>query len=161
MKADKLQPASQALTCIERMDDAVEQQPSVCGTTLGGVGVGGVRRVQLSRKKGWRLPPNTVVVSRPSRWGNPFKADWPEGGKDRDWAVSAFRGWIYYHPWDVTPLRGKNLACWCPLDQPCHADVLLEIANSPVEGAVGLETSHRERKSPIENKISYRRSAAR
>jgi hypothetical protein len=28
-------------------------------------------------------------------------------------------------------LRGKNLACWCPLDQPCHADVLLELANSP------------------------------
>lgn len=27
-------------------------------------------------------------------------------------------------------LRGKNLACWCPLDQPCHADVLLEIANA-------------------------------
>lgn len=26
-------------------------------------------------------------------------------------------------------LRGKNLACFCPLDQPCHADVLLEIAN--------------------------------
>jgi len=28
-------------------------------------------------------------------------------------------------------LRGKDLACWCPLDQPCHADVLLEIANKP------------------------------
>ena len=27
-------------------------------------------------------------------------------------------------------LRGKNLACWCPLDQPCHADVLLELANA-------------------------------
>lgn len=27
-------------------------------------------------------------------------------------------------------LRGKDLCCWCPLDQPCHADVLLEIANS-------------------------------
>lgn len=26
-------------------------------------------------------------------------------------------------------LAGKNLACWCPLDEPCHADVLLEIAN--------------------------------
>ncbi len=26
-------------------------------------------------------------------------------------------------------LRGKDLACWCPLHQPCHADVLLEIAN--------------------------------
>ena len=28
-----------------------------------------------------------------------------------------------------THLGGKDLACWCPLDQPCHADVLLEIAN--------------------------------
>lgn len=28
-------------------------------------------------------------------------------------------------------LAGKNLACWCPVDQPCHADVLLEIANAP------------------------------
>lgn len=30
---------------------------------------------------------------------------------------------------DLHELRGKNLACWCPLDQPCHADVLLELAN--------------------------------
>lgn len=30
---------------------------------------------------------------------------------------------------DINKLRGKNLACWCPLDQPCHADILLEIAN--------------------------------
>jgi len=29
----------------------------------------------------------------------------------------------------IAPLRGKNLACWCALDQPCHADVLLELAN--------------------------------
>jgi hypothetical protein len=34
-------------------------------------------------------------------------------------------------------LRGKNLACWCPLPAPgardlCHADVLLELANRPV-----------------------------
>ena len=26
-------------------------------------------------------------------------------------------------------IRGRDLACWCPLDQPCHADVLLELAN--------------------------------
>jgi hypothetical protein len=32
--------------------------------------------------------------------------------------------------YDIAPLRGKNLACWCALDQPCHADVLLELANS-------------------------------
>lgn len=30
---------------------------------------------------------------------------------------------------DASPLRGRDLVCWCPLDQPCHADVLLEIAN--------------------------------
>lgn len=30
----------------------------------------------------------------------------------------------------MKPLRGRNLACWCPLDQPCHADVLLELANA-------------------------------
>ncbi len=33
----------------------------------------------------------------------------------------------------ISELRGKNLACWCPLDQPCHADVLLELANAPAE----------------------------
>jgi len=33
---------------------------------------------------------------------------------------------------DLEPLRGKDLMCFCPLDQPCHADVLLEYAN---EGA--------------------------
>jgi hypothetical protein len=26
-------------------------------------------------------------------------------------------------------LAGKDLACWCPLDQPCHADVLLELVS--------------------------------
>jgi hypothetical protein len=33
---------------------------------------------------------------------------------------------------DVAALRGRDLACWCPLDQPCHADVLLELANAEV-----------------------------
>lgn len=28
-------------------------------------------------------------------------------------------------------LRGRSLACWCPLDGPCHADVLIELANAP------------------------------
>lgn len=50
-------------------------------------------------------------------------------------SVDAFRAWIT-HEQQATllarvkkELRGKNLACWCPLDQPCHADVLLELAN--------------------------------
>jgi hypothetical protein len=36
---------------------------------------------------------------------------------------------VTYPPLDVVlaELRGKRLACWCPLDQPCHADVLVEL----------------------------------
>ncbi len=35
------------------------------------------------------------------------------------------------HPVEAirSELRGRDLCCWCPLDQPCHADVLLELAN--------------------------------
>jgi hypothetical protein len=115
------------------------------------------RRIQLSRKKGWRLPANTVVVSRPSKWGNPFRIRRDPGGRcwlvndpdsagdraflDRGratvFAVVAFRGWLIGHPYGLEVaaeakqlLRGKNLACWCPIDQPCHADVLLEVANA-------------------------------
>lgn len=53
-----------------------------------------------------------------------------------DLSVKAFRAWIA-EPRQETlrekarlVLRGKNLACFCPLDQSCHADVLLEIANA-------------------------------
>lgn len=93
------------------------------------------RRVQLSRRKGWRMPKNTVKVDRSTRWGNPFRAS------SRKNAVEAFRKQLehigYYwwrekmiNDYDIQEaLRGKNLACWCPLDQPCHADVLLRIAN--------------------------------
>lgn len=53
-------------------------------------------------------------------------------------AAKAFRETLEYwsHPdrgaqrWAFGTLRGKNLACWCPEGQPCHADVLLEVANS-------------------------------
>jgi hypothetical protein len=88
------------------------------------------KRIQLSRRKGWRMPPNTVSVARPGKWGNPFRV-----GKDAAnaaQAVALFRDWAiapYGSVPDPTELRGKNLACWCPLDQPCHADVLLELAN--------------------------------
>jgi hypothetical protein len=42
------------------------------------------------------------------------------------------RPMVYNEPPDVSELRGKDLACWCPLDQQCHADVLLELANRTV-----------------------------
>lgn len=115
------------------------------------------QRIQLSRAKGWRKPEGAIVVSRPSRWGNPFvvgdeatinvaremasvkmtpalavacyadimktrltidPTDMPE---DAAWVQSWHDG--------LKQLRGHDLACWCPLDQPCHADVLLELAN--------------------------------
>lgn len=115
-------------------------------------------RVQLSRAKGWRKPENTVVVARPSKWGNPFRIERVEcsaGGlcwavslgdmivqqhadsqeRARELAVGFFRSWMseedHHDLPDPAPLTGKSLACWCPLDQPCHADVLLEIANRP------------------------------
>lgn len=110
-------------------------------------------RVQLRRTRGWRMPPNTVKVDRSTKWGNPHRPDdwrdsWPFGterfvgevsrdGWLQDRAVQAFRedvedGTITL---DLTFLRGKNLACWCKPGQPCHADVLLELANRPLAGA--------------------------
>lgn len=35
----------------------------------------------------------------------------------------------YFKKLDLSELKGKNLACWCPLDKPCHADILLKYAN--------------------------------
>lgn len=113
-------------------------------------------RVQLSRAKGWRMPANTVKVDRTSKWGNPFVKHSDGVAMDRALAVQLFKSmlvrdgswWSRPMPWpkgmipsgppttvsDVeAELRGKNLACWCPLDGPCHADVLLALANS--EGA--------------------------
>lgn len=87
-------------------------------------------RIQLSRKKGWRMPPNTVKVTRPGRWGNPFRA---AGAYTAAQAVADFKTQLLADPRKVDDviahLRGKNLACWCALDQPCHADVLLQTAN--------------------------------
>lgn len=82
-------------------------------------------RIQRKRTKGWKMPPNTVYVGRPSRFGNPAIAT---SDKERIHAVAWFRAHILPHL-DVSALRGKNLACWCRLDQPCHADVLLEAAS--------------------------------
>ena len=92
-------------------------------------------RVQLSRKKGWRMPPNTVKVDRSTRWGNPFVGDGAMTSKSRGYVTALFNDYLKrpeqadYRGVVRAELRGKNLACWCPLDQPCHADVLLEMAN--------------------------------
>jgi hypothetical protein len=135
------------------------------------------KRIQLRRTNGWRKPEGAVVVSRPTKFGNPFRAYkceccdyWdvrddngvtylvnheyvrqPQVRADRStWtsreqaqckAVELYADELTYWvggrlSWDpefakaVAGLRGHDLACWCSLDQPCHADVLLKVANS-------------------------------
>lgn len=92
------------------------------------------QRVQLRRTKGWRMPANTVRVDRSTCWGNPYPLS---GHCDRAHVVELFRAYLA-RPQQAAlvararqKLRGKHLACWCPLDAPCHADVLLEVANQP------------------------------
>lgn len=106
------------------------------------------KRIQRKRTKGWRMPEGAVYVGRPTEWGNPWtvgdpiSVEWPDrsagdGGRvyrqmaiSADLAVALYR--LAFTP-DAAEIRaqfaGRDLACWCPLDRPCHADVLLEIAN--------------------------------
>jgi hypothetical protein len=92
------------------------------------------KRVQRKRTKDWRMPPNTVYVGRPGPWGNPFAVK-NAGTAER--ALALYKDWID-NEIAIAPdnlkeikgqLRGKNLACWCKLGRPCHADVLLRLAN--------------------------------
>lgn len=98
------------------------------------------QRIQLRRTKGWRMPPNTVKVDRSTKWGNHYRAGglcYRQKGfgkvKDAAEAVDLFRRRVAPIMRDIAQLRGKNLACWCKPGEPCHADVLLELANRPIE----------------------------
>jgi Domain of unknown function (DUF4326) len=110
-----------------------------------------LQRVQLRRTKGWRLPANTLKVDRSTRFGNPFLVS----DYGRDHAMGLFRAWLTEGGCGVwvppkaraglarqrreileglPSLRGKNLACWCPLPEAgepdlCHGAVLLDFAN--------------------------------
>lgn len=92
------------------------------------------KRIQRKRTRGWKMPANTVYVGRPGVFGNHPAAR--IGLTKGQTAVDAFRQWVETQAFDAwkeqvkDTLRGKNLACWCALDQPCHADVLLELANA-------------------------------
>jgi Domain of unknown function (DUF4326) len=86
-------------------------------------------RVQRKRTPGWRMPEGTVYVGRGTPWGNPFRVGTAQYPTVRD-SLAAFEALMSEAPKALFErLRGKNLACWCPLDQPCHADVLLRLAN--------------------------------
>jgi hypothetical protein len=106
------------------------------------------KRIRRSRAKGWTLPENTVIVDRTSRWGNPFVVG--KHGVAAQcvyWYSMLLNGYLLLGRgveqeqerahctmvdecaanWPT--LKGKDLACWCALDKPCHADVLLHSAN--------------------------------
>jgi len=129
------------------------------------------KRIQRLRIKGWKMPSNTVYVGRPTKWGNPWAIQaCLESGlfipkacpqicvtEYRCWLTNSVspnsehlgmyhklrdqREWIQRH---LEELRGKDLACWCPIDQPCHADVLLEMANphQSVSGVIHNKSLH-------------------
>jgi hypothetical protein len=105
-------------------------------------------RIQLRRIRGWRLPPNTARVDRSTRWGNPCRVGMFKDYTAAD-AVRDFELWIardlsvrsFENAFGEPPsieeivahLHGKNLACWCKPGEPCHADVLLRIANTELD----------------------------
>ena len=88
------------------------------------------QRFQRSRRKGAHLPSGVVVVTRPTKWGNPHPLS-----LGRDEAVRRYREDLVAGRLAVTiedakrELRGRDLACYCPRSEPCHADVLLTAAN--------------------------------
>jgi len=112
----------------------------------------------MSRQHPWRADhPDAVIVDRRGKWGNPWTATseaiWQDDGQGtlrmipapqaslvrifREHlmgALARFAGSDLGLPFTAEDvrreLRGKDLACWCPLDEPCHADVLLQVANS-------------------------------
>jgi hypothetical protein len=108
------------------------------------------KRIQRRRSKGWKMPPNTVIVSRPTKWGNPFLVH-PKQKPGRLWACGLYQSvptaedavecyrLMMESPGETAEalrralpeLRGRNLACFCKIGAPCHADVLLELANPP------------------------------
>jgi hypothetical protein len=92
-------------------------------------------------KRNPNVPPDAVYVGRPTKFGNPFthlkgcslaKFYMPT----RAAAIAAYCEWLRRDPANAellaavkSELRGKDLVCWCA-PKACHADVLLEIANS-------------------------------
>lgn len=112
------------------------------------------QRIQRKRSKGWTMPAGAVSVTRGGQWGNEFKPGEtlrrfsPVDGTpeiipipDAATAVRLFRerieralqDWPQRTRAQLEQLRGKTLACWCKLSEPCHADVLLELANATTE----------------------------
>ncbi len=86
------------------------------------------------------MPEGARYVGRPGPWGNPFGQE--DQQSSRRQAANDYRDWLagnlFPHfeqdrrQWildNIQDLRGVDLSCWCPLDEDCHVDVLIELAN--------------------------------
>lgn len=102
-------------------------------------------RVQRKRTKGSKLPPHTLVVTRGTRWGNPFKA---ENEADKDRVVIEFTAWIK-EPEQNNLIRSfvrhceiykiQHIACFCGLYSVCHGDIWLDVWNTYQNAPVPFE----------------------
>jgi len=109
----------------------------------------GARRIQRKRVKGWRLPDGAVCVTRPGKWGNPWAHDGTAAGRVGAWMLFELYIRTRRDPWPEwvdqigypsddeirAELAGRDLACWCPMNSPCHGDILLAITTSVTSGS--------------------------
>jgi hypothetical protein len=99
------------------------------------------RRLRIRQLSQLTDTEGAVIVAAPSRWTIPPQVH-RRTGVSFDTVLVWFREWLTTstHPnavamrADLPQLRGRDLACWCALDAPCHADLLLELANAPRDG---------------------------
>jgi hypothetical protein len=80
-----------------------------------------------------QVPDGAIYVGRaaPGLRKSPYANPYPVKIHGLGESLRLYREWV--ERIDVASLAGRDLACWCPLDKPCHADVLLELANPDPE----------------------------
>lgn len=107
-----------------------------------------MKRIQRKRTKGWRMPENAISITRPGKYGNPFKIGkevddkWMEFFDRIDFHSFFVKGYVpdredsiylfekYVLPTlDLSKIKDKDIACFCRLDQECHGDTIIRKIN--------------------------------
>jgi hypothetical protein len=74
----------------------------------------------------WKKNSNAVYIGRPSKYGNPFKLSDMPLGKCLGMYRLYLQAMLKVNPYFLDELKGKDLVCFCPLDKPCHGDIIIE-----------------------------------
>lgn len=117
-----------------------------------------MERIQRKRTVGWRMPDGTKYIGRPSIWANPFKVGEPPPKRFIQFefhfedtikyknnavvkdAAEAVRLYEMYSPPslpELEMLKGKNIACWCKVNDHCHGDVIIKHYNKYIKNEKG------------------------